>query len=110
MLELFDAERVALSATSIARTLKYPDSSTVALLKSMMHLGYLTYDNAERTYFPTPRMALIGAWLEKSFFVDGHLLDLIDDIATATEVSIYLSWQSDLEVHYVRVRGADGLP
>ncbi len=109
VLELFDAERVALSATSIARTLKYPASSTVALLKSMVQLAYLTYDNAERTYFPTPRLALVGAWLEKDFFVDGHLLELMNDIAASTDESIYLSWQSDLEVHYIRVRGTEGL-
>ena len=42
VLELFDAERAALTATTIARTLKYPASSTVALLKSIVRLGYLT--------------------------------------------------------------------
>ena len=69
VLELFDAERAALTATAIARALKYPASSTVALLKSMVRLGYLTYDPSERTYFPTLRMALISHWLEKSSWV-----------------------------------------
>lgn len=110
VLELFDAERVALSATSIARTLKYPASSTVALLKSMVSLGYLTYDNAERTYFPTIRLALLSTWLEKSFFVEGHLFALLDEIAGATEESVFLSWPSDLEMHYVRVRGPVQFP
>ena len=105
VLELFDAERVALSATSIARSLKYPASSTVALLKSMVTLGYLAYDHGERTYFPTIRLPLINSWLEKSFFAEGHLFELIDEIAAATEESVYLSWPSDLEMQYVRVRG-----
>jgi DNA-binding IclR family transcriptional regulator len=110
VLELFDTERTALSATSIARTLKYPASSTVALLKSMVHLGYLTYDHGERTYFPTIRLAVVSTWLESSFFVDGHLLKLMDEISNATEESIYLSWQSDLEMQYVRIRsGLSGL-
>jgi DNA-binding IclR family transcriptional regulator len=110
VLELFDAERVALSATSVARSLKYPASSTVALLKSMVTLGYLTYDNIDRTYFPTVRLALIGSWLEKSFFVEGHLFELLDEIAAASEEAVFLSWPADLEVQYVRVRGTLHLP
>lgn len=110
VLELFDAERTALTATAIARTLKYPASSTVALLKSMVRLGYLTYDSSERTYFPTLRLALISHWLENSFFVDGHLLELLDDVSNTTDESTFLSWQSDLDMQYVRFRiGAGGL-
>ena len=110
VLELFDAERTALSATSIARTLKYPASSTVALLKSMVNLSYLTYDHAERTYFPTVRLAMIGYWLENSFYVDGHLLQLMDEISATTDESTFLSWQSDLEMQFVKVKiGSLGL-
>jgi DNA-binding IclR family transcriptional regulator len=107
VLELFDAERAALTATAIARTLKYPASSTVALLKSMVRLGYLTYDYSERTYLPTIRLALIGTWLEHSFYVDGHLFELMDDVSKNTEESTFLSWQSDLDVQSVRFRLAD---
>jgi IclR family KDG regulon transcriptional repressor len=104
VLELFEAERIALSATAVARTLKYPASSTVALLKSMVQLGYLTYDHIERSYFPTVRVPLLSAWIEQGFFTDGHLFQLIDEIHTTTDESTYLSWQSDLEMQYVRLR------
>lgn len=107
VLELFDAERAALTATAIARTLKYPASSTVALLKSMVKLGYLTYDHSERTYLPTIRLALIGTWLEQSFYVDGHLFELMEDVSKNTEESTFLSWQSDLDVQSVRFRLAN---
>jgi IclR family KDG regulon transcriptional repressor len=107
VLELFDAERTALTATAIARTLKYPASSTVALLKSMVRLGYLTYDYSERTYLPTIRLALIGTWLEHSFYVDGHLFELMDDVSKNTEESTFLSWQSDLDMQSVRFRLAN---
>jgi DNA-binding IclR family transcriptional regulator len=111
VLELFDAERAALTATAIARTLKYPASSTVALLKSMVRLGYLTYDHTERTYFPTLRLPLIGYWLEHSFFVDGHLLELLDEVTNTTDESTCLSWQSDLDMQFVRYRvGSGGIP
>ncbi len=102
VLELFNAERAALTATGIARYLKYPASSTVALLKSMVNLGYLSYDPAERTYFPTIRLAMISHWLEDSFFVEGHLLELMDEIGIATGENIFLSWQNDLYMQFVR--------
>jgi len=104
VLELFDAERVALSATSIARTLKYPASSTVALLKSMVNLGYLSYDHGDRMYFPTLRLPLLGGWMESGLYADGHLFQLIDEVHAATDESIFLSWQSDLDIRYVGVR------
>lgn len=107
VLELFDAERAALTATAIARTLKYPASSTVALLKSMVCLGYLTYDYSERTYLPTIRLSLIGTWLEQSFYVDGHLFELMEDVSKNTEECTFLSWQSDLDVQSVRFRLAN---
>ena len=112
VLELFEAERIPLSATAIARTLKYPASSTVALLKSMVQLGYLSCDHIERLYFPTVRVPLLSAWIEDGFFSEGHLFQLIDEINSTTHESTYLSWQSDLEMQYVRVSSGfqDGTP
>src|SRR3954470_18853177 len=101
VLELFDAERQAMTATAIARALKYPASSTVALLKSMVTLGYLAYDPNERTYFPTIQLAVISRWLEDSFFVDGHLLELVDDVAAATGQPLRPCWQNALYTQFL---------
>lgn len=107
VLELFDAERQAMTATAIARALKYPASSTVALLKSMVNLGYLSHDPGERTYFPTIQLAAVSRWLEDSFFVEGHLLELMDDLAAATNEQVMLCWQNELAMQFIRVNGAD---
>jgi len=104
VLELFNTERASLTATAVARALKYPASSTVALLKSMVNLGYLSYDHAARTYFPTIRLAVISNWLENSFYIEGHLLELMDDITNVTGESTFLSWLNDLHMQFVRVR------
>lgn len=109
VLELFDAERQAMTATSIARALKYPASSTVALLKSMVSLGYLSHDPGERTYFPTIQLAAVSRWLEDSFFVEGHLLELMDDLATATGEKVTLSWQNELAMQAIRAKAQAGL-
>ncbi len=102
VLELFDAERQAMTATAISRALKYPASSTVALLRSMVNLGYLSHDPAERTYFPTIRLAAVGRWLEDSFFVEGHLLELMDELASATSEQVMLCWQNGLAMQFIR--------
>jgi IclR family KDG regulon transcriptional repressor len=103
VLELFDIERVALTATSIARTLKYPASSTVALLKSMVQLGYLIYDTSERVYFPSIRTAAVSHWFEETFLPDCKLFDLVKELTQTTGENVYLSWQNDLEMQCVTV-------
>lgn len=107
VLELFDAERQAMTATAIARALKYPASSTVALLKSMVNLGYLSHDPGERTYFPTIQLAAVSRWLEDSFFVEGHLLELMDDLAAATNEQVMLCWQNELAMQFIRTNTPD---
>jgi len=110
VLELFNSERKALTATGISRSLKYPASSAVALLKSLVNRGYLSYDPAERTYFPTVQLPLMARWLEDSFYVDGHLLDLMDEVSKATGETVYLAWQNDLEMQTARARGGTKEP
>ncbi|MHB1206602.1 MAG: helix-turn-helix domain-containing protein [Rhodospirillaceae bacterium] len=109
VLELFDAERQAMTATSIARALKYPASSTVALLKSMVSLGYLSHDPGERTYFPTIQLAAVSRWLEDSFFVEGHLLELMDDLTAATGEKVMLYWQNELSMQSIRAKPQAGV-
>src|SRR5690349_21704846 len=64
ILEFFDEIRREASEAEIAHKLAYPQSSTSALLKSLTRLGYLDYDAASRTYLPSPRVALLGTWLD----------------------------------------------
>ena len=58
VLELFDEARTPLSATEVVRRLSFPQSSTVALLKTMVSLGYLAFDQFDRRYLPTMRVPI----------------------------------------------------
>ena len=60
VLEYFDEENPSASVGGISKELGYPQSSTSILLKSLLNLGYLSYDDKTRTYRPTARVALIG--------------------------------------------------
>ena len=66
LLELFDEHQGPLTATQVERRLGFPQSSTLALLKSMVRLGYLSFDRMGRQYLPTLRVATLGRWLERA--------------------------------------------
>jgi len=64
VLELFDRLQREASVGEVARELGYPVSSTSMLLGSLLERGYLRHGPDQRTYFPTPRVTLLGAWIE----------------------------------------------
>jgi DNA-binding IclR family transcriptional regulator len=104
VLELFDRRREPLSATDVERSLGYPQSSTLALLKSMVKLGYLSFDQLDRRYLPTMRVASLGHWVEASFHGEGRLAALVDEIGTLTGETVCLSCRNDLVMQFTHVR------
>jgi len=110
VLQLFDARREPLSATDVERALRYPQSSTLALLKSMVRLGYLAFDRLDRTYLPTMRVATLGHWLEAAFQGEGRLAALLEELGESTAETVCLSCQNDLSMQFTQVRlGTHGL-
>lgn len=103
VLELFSSSRKPLSATQVERRLNYPQSSTIALLKSLVALGYLSFDRIARSYFPTMRVAYLGQWLETALYREGHLSALMTEIRDATGESVVLSCQNDLTMQFLNI-------
>lgn len=68
ILEYFDQDRRVATVMEMSRTLNYPQSSTSELLRCLTRLGYLHYNRVRRTYSPTARVALLGAWVKPSLF------------------------------------------
>jgi DNA-binding IclR family transcriptional regulator len=93
--------RSSLSAVEVGRRLDYPASSTAALLKSMVALGYLTYDKATRTYFPTIRLPLIANWIDQAILGDAKLDQLVEELRAETGETIIVAAQNGLEVQYL---------
>ena len=110
VLPLFDARRAPLRATDVERALHYPQSSTLALLKSMVRLGYLAFERLDRTYLPTMRVAALGHWLDAAFHGEGRLAALLEDLGESTSETVCLSCQNDLSMQFTQVRlGSQGL-
>ena len=62
--EYFDEVRRPVTIQDVAQALSYPHSSTAALLKSLVSLGYLEHDDRGKTFFPSIRISLLGNWVE----------------------------------------------
>jgi DNA-binding IclR family transcriptional regulator len=101
ILELFSVKREPLTATQIGANLSLPLSSTFALLKSMMSLGYVIYNVDEKTYFPSTRVTDLGAWVPSSIYGSLPPWDLMETLRNELAESISLSIQNDLSVQFV---------
>lgn len=107
ILELFERERRPLALKDIVGALDYPASSGSALLKSLVALGYLDYDRARRAYFPTMRIAALGAWVREALFGDGAVLEIMQRLHAATGETVILAAQSDLHAQYLHLIHSD---
>ncbi|WP_428149676.1 IclR family transcriptional regulator [Brevundimonas sp.] len=104
VLELFEKLREPLTSIRVGRHLNYPASSALALLKSMVSLGYLSFDRIDRTYFPTIRVTLLGQWVEHAVHSgDGSLIALVEALIRATGESVSISGQNDLDMQFIHI-------
>ena len=108
IIEYFDNVRRDATVVDMARTLNYPQSSTSELLRCLTQLGYLRYDRTSRSYSPTARVALMGAWATPSLFRGGPMLAAIDNVVKKTNQTVILSASSNYVLRYLHaVRGND---
>jgi DNA-binding IclR family transcriptional regulator len=108
ILEYFNAERQEGTVMDIARTCGYPQSSTSELLSCLVFLGYLRRDLYARTYKPSARVAVLGAWIQPHLFRTGHLLPLMDELATDCEATVVLASKVGVEVQIFHVVARPG--
>lgn len=103
VLEYFDRVRRAATATQLARALGYPQSSTSVLLRSLVELGYLEQDAWRRTFLPTPRVTLLGSWIEPLLAPGGAVMRLMGELGEETGETIILGVPSGEVVRYIHV-------
>ena len=99
----FDEVRRPLSVVEISRKLGYPQSSTSALLKSLVKLGFLTHDARRKNYFPTERVPLLGSWMNPDLFGEGMIHRLLNAISQRTQHVVVLATKTGDEAEYVQV-------
>lgn len=103
--EMFDGRRQEVTVMEVARILDYPQSSTSELLGNLVRLGYLIRDRAARTFRPTARVALLGAWVQPTLFRQGHMLPMMDALHELTGEAVILSSIVGVQVKHVHAVG-----
>lgn len=106
ILEFFDDVKRDATVIEICRSLGYPQSSTSVLLRSLVQLGYLSYDPRRRTYHPTNRVRVLGNWINGPLFGEGKLLRLVSELNERTGHVIFLGVRNGLHIQYIHVAQA----
>ncbi|MGB3247348.1 MAG: helix-turn-helix domain-containing protein [Sulfitobacter sp.] len=99
----FDDVRRPLSVVEVSKKLGYPQSSTSALLKSMVKLGFLTHDAQRKNYFPSERVPLLGSWMNPDLYGEGTIQKLLKAISQRTNQVVVLATKNGDEAEYVQL-------
>jgi DNA-binding IclR family transcriptional regulator len=103
ILEFFDDLQRQSTVMEIADALGYPQSSTSALLRSLVSLGYLNFDPFARTYVTSSRVALLGNWVNSQFFAEGAIISMMKELNEQTGDTITLAVRNGLHIQYIHV-------
>jgi len=105
--EHFAETRVPASVMEISKALGFPQSSTSALLKSLVALGYMDYDAGARTYVPNLRLALLSTWIEKGAYRDEALIRRLERIRDLSGETVVLGLRNGVHAQYVLILEAE---
>lgn len=103
LLELFQSERQPQTLHDVARKLDWPAPSALALLKTLVGMGYLIFDIKRKSYFPSLQLAGLAQWIRDEFFEDSPALDIARQLREETADHVFLTVQNDLHVQYLRI-------
>jgi DNA-binding IclR family transcriptional regulator len=106
ILELFDEMKAPLNVVTVSDALGYPQSSTAALLRSLVTMGYLHYDAQARTFVSTARVSLLGNWINPALFEQGALTGMMRSVAERTEQMVLLASRNGDFAQYIHVLDA----
>lgn len=106
ILELFDEVKMPLNVATVSDALGYPQSSTAALLRSLVSMGYLHFDPRARTFVSTDRVSLLGNWVNPTLFENGALPRLLRTVAQRTGQMILLAARNKDFAQYIHVLNA----
>lgn len=102
IIELFAREKQPLSLTEISRALKAPVSSCLALIRTLMQLGYLYETGKRQSYYPTSRLYIMA---QKIYDFDPILEQVrpsLEALRNATEETVVLGrFTPDMKVMYI---------
>ncbi len=111
VLETFRVIQAPLTLSEIGAAMSCPLSSMHMLLHSLVAQGYLFHDRVRRTYWPSPRVALLGSWMSDARVEVDKWLPVMHELALRTGETAMLGQRNGLHVQYIHgIVGARGSP
>lgn len=101
ILEFFDLIQREACVSEISTALRYPQSSTSVLLRSLVAMGYLQHNRLKRTYFPTRRVSLLGSWVDPTLVQHGALLELAHNVSNDSGETVVMATVNGLNAQYI---------
>lgn len=106
ILEFFDLHQGPANIAQVARALDYPQSSTSEIMRSLNVLGYLSYDNRNRTFMPTSRVRFLGSWAHDQLHGEDRLSSLVRKVNAHSGQTAFLAIRNKLSSQYIQVAQA----
>ena len=103
ILELFDVLRREALVSEVSELLDFPQSSTSVLLRSMVLMGYLTFNPETRAFGPTIRVSLLGNWINGPDVGGGKLIKLMEQVNSQTGQAVVLAVRNRTWSEYIHV-------
>lgn len=103
ILELFDVLKREALVSEVSELLDLPQSSTSVLLRSLVVMGYLSYNAPTRAFAPTTRVALLGNWVNAPLLSDGPLIRLMHRLNVRTGQAVVLAIRNHIWSQYIHV-------
>ena len=103
ILEFFDEIQRAARVAEIAECLSIPQSSTSILLNCLVDLGYMDYLPDSRSFIPSPRVTLLGTWLDGGPVRNGSLIRMLEEISQKTGDTIIIAARNGIFSQYIHV-------
>nr|BAH90463.1 IclR family transcriptional regulator [uncultured bacterium] len=100
ILEFFSRRRRPARMYEISEALGYPGSSLTALLRTIVAMGYMEFDEETHLYFPAARLANLTNWIETGGYEQTIVLDALHRIRDDLEEPVVLAAQEGLHVQY----------
>jgi len=103
VLELFDVLRREALVSEVSMLLDMPQSSTSALVRSMVMTGYLHFNPETHAFSPTTRVALLGNWVNGPMISEGLLTGLLQRVNARTRQAVVVATRNRIWSEYIHV-------
>jgi DNA-binding IclR family transcriptional regulator len=95
VIEYFMNAGVPARTVEISEALGIPNSSADEILRTLAATGYLTYNSANKLYAPSYKIVANASSIERSFFGDGRITEIMEDVRRETGATVYVTQQND---------------